>query len=272
MPSRGWCRLFRSWRCFYEQTDQARLCRAYTGWRRWRRGIRPTGHPRDHGGIGARRSRRARPPGGTLPEEEPFRGPLRFTRKDVTPKSPAVCGRRSPPLAEPVSDAQQANEAVLRRIPAERLIHTFRLNAGISSTAQPLGGWEKPDCEIRGCFAGHFLTASAHMYASTGDEDVKAKGDSIVAGLAECQARLRGGYLSAFPTRALRPPQGAPRSLGAVLHDSQDHGGTARHVPDLRQQAGSGNRRAAWPAGPTPGQRPCRRSTCRPFSTPNTAA
>src|ERR1051326_3621391 len=37
------------------------------------------------------------------------------------------------------------------------------------------------------------------MYASTGDERFKAKGDAVVAGLAECQAKLDSGYLSAFP-------------------------------------------------------------------------
>ncbi|HEY1206498.1 MAG: beta-L-arabinofuranosidase domain-containing protein [Bryobacteraceae bacterium] len=139
------------------------------------------------------------PQEGTLPEEEPFQGPLRFTRKDVNARVQPFAGTEVRLLPSRFLDAQQANQAVLRRIPAERLIHAFRLNAGISSSAQPLGGWEKPDCEIRGCFAGHFLTASAHMYASTGDENIKAKADSVVAGLAECQARLRGGYLSAFP-------------------------------------------------------------------------
>ena len=139
------------------------------------------------------------PQGGTLPEEEPFQGPLHFTRNDVKTKVQPFAGADVRLLPGRFLDAQQANEAVLRRIPAERLLHTFRLNAGIPSSAPPLGGWEKPDCEVRGCFAGHFLTASAHMYASTGDQDIKAKADSMVAGMADCQARLRGGYLSAFP-------------------------------------------------------------------------
>jgi uncharacterized protein len=37
------------------------------------------------------------------------------------------------------------------------------------------------------------------MYASTGDQGIKAKGDAIVDELAKCQAKLAGGYLSAFP-------------------------------------------------------------------------
>ncbi len=37
------------------------------------------------------------------------------------------------------------------------------------------------------------------MYASTGDEKLKEKASAVVAGLAECQAKLGNGYLSAFP-------------------------------------------------------------------------
>jgi DUF1680 family protein len=139
------------------------------------------------------------PQDGTLPEEEAFHGPLHFSRKDVTPRVQPFAGKDVRLLLGRFLDTQQANEAVLRRIPAERLLHTFRLNAGLPSSAQPLGGWEKPDSEVRGCFASQFLTASAHMYAATGDQDIKAKADSMVSGMAECQARLRGGYLSAFP-------------------------------------------------------------------------
>jgi DUF1680 family protein len=53
---------------------------------------------------------------------------------------------------------------------------------------------------LRGHFTGHFLSASAQLYASAGDQDAKAKADEIVAELAKCQQKLGGGYLSAFPT------------------------------------------------------------------------
>lgn len=102
-------------------------------------------------------------------------------------------------LDGPLLAAQEANRAVLHRLPVDRLVYNFRSNARISSPTQPLGGWEKPDCELRGHFTGHYLSACALMYAYTGDEAVKAKGDEIVAELAKCQASLTGGYLSAFP-------------------------------------------------------------------------
>jgi DUF1680 family protein len=92
------------------------------------------------------------------------------------------------------------------------LLHGFRLNAGLPSSAEPLGGWEvyvppapgqRPnnEGELRGHFIGHFLSASAQLYASMGDKDAKAKGDYMVAELAKCQRKLGpSGYLSAFPT------------------------------------------------------------------------
>jgi DUF1680 family protein len=48
---------------------------------------------------------------------------------------------------------------------------------------------------------GHYLSACALLYAATGDAAAKARADAIVAGIAECQARLNeNGYVSAFPS------------------------------------------------------------------------
>jgi uncharacterized protein len=96
--------------------------------------------------------------------------------------------------------AMEADRQYLHSLPPDRLLHTFRVNAGLSSSAQPLGGWEAPDCELRGHYAGgHYLSACALMYASSGDEDLKTNADLVVAELGKCQAALKSGYLSAFP-------------------------------------------------------------------------
>jgi uncharacterized protein len=100
----------------------------------------------------------------------------------------------------PCKLAMEADRQYLRSLPPDRLLHTFRINAGIPSSAQPLGGWEAPDCELRGHYAGgHYLSACALMYASRGDEELKANGNTVVAELAKCQEALKSGYLSAFP-------------------------------------------------------------------------
>ncbi len=100
----------------------------------------------------------------------------------------------------PCKQAQEADRQYLHSLPPDRLLHTFRTNAGFPSSAQPLGGWEAPDCELRGHYAGgHYLSAVALMYASSGDEDLKRNGDTVVAELGKCQTALKNGYLSAFP-------------------------------------------------------------------------
>src|SRR5271165_3222216 len=98
------------------------------------------------------------------------------------------------------SAAADANRRYLKTLPADRLLHSFRLTAGLPSSAEPFGDWEKPDCELRGHFAGgHYLSACALAFASSDDEQLKSNGDLMVAELAKCQAKHKNGYLSAFP-------------------------------------------------------------------------
>src|ERR1700728_2414555 len=100
----------------------------------------------------------------------------------------------------PCKVAMEADRQYLRSLPPDRLLHTFRINAAIASSAEPLGGWEKPDCELRGHYAGgHYLSARALMYASAGDEDLKNNANTVVGELGKCQNALKSGYLSAFP-------------------------------------------------------------------------
>ena len=88
----------------------------------------------------------------------------------------------------------------LLSIDNDRLLHSWRVNAGLATNAEPLGGWEGLDVELRGHTMGHVLSGLALMYASTGDIAYKSKGDSLVSALAEIQQVLnQGGYLSAFP-------------------------------------------------------------------------
>lgn len=102
-------------------------------------------------------------------------------------------------LDGPFKRAMELDKAYLLSLDPDRLLHTFRLNAGLPSNAQPLGGWEEPNCELRGHFVGHYLSGCALMFASTGDVRLKEKAMAVVRGLAECQAKMGSGYLSAFP-------------------------------------------------------------------------
>jgi len=102
-------------------------------------------------------------------------------------------------LDGPCLEAQEANRRYLHDLDADRLLYTFRTNAGFEAPGEPLGGWEAPDGELRGHFVGHYLSACALMYASAGDTALKEKADAMVAELARVQQALGGGYLSAYP-------------------------------------------------------------------------
>jgi uncharacterized protein len=125
----------------------------------------------------------------------------KHTGREVAPLQAVPFPMRNVRLGTGVfSAAAEANRRYLKTLPPDRLLHTFRLTAGLPSSAQPLGDWEKPDCELRGHFAGgHYLSACALAFASSGDEELKRNGDVMVAELAKCQAQYNNGYLSAFP-------------------------------------------------------------------------
>ena len=102
-------------------------------------------------------------------------------------------------LDGPFKSAMELDHQYLLSLDADRLLRNFRVTAGLPTSAKPLGGWEAPDGELRGHFVGHYLSACALMYRSTGDEKLKTKADYIVAELAKCQQAMGSGYLSAFP-------------------------------------------------------------------------
>src|SRR5579884_2403211 len=137
---------------------------------------------------------------GTEAETPAFGADIDFARHPATPAVQAFAMTEVRLLPGPFRNAQEADLAYMHRLPADRLAHNFRINAGLPSSAQPFGGWEKPDCELRGHFTGHYLSACGLMYSATGNEQVRARGDELVADLAKCQQKLdAGGYLSAFP-------------------------------------------------------------------------
>ncbi|MFJ3308871.1 beta-L-arabinofuranosidase domain-containing protein [Streptomyces sp. NPDC086549] len=107
-------------------------------------------------------------------------------------------------LTGPFQDNQSRNTAYLRFVDIDRLLHAFRRNVGLPSSAQPCGGWEAPTVELRGHSTGHLLSGLALTHANTGDTALRDQGRRLVAALAACQAASPSagfgkGYLSAFP-------------------------------------------------------------------------
>ncbi|HMF98023.1 MAG TPA: glycoside hydrolase family 127 protein, partial [Vicinamibacterales bacterium] len=121
----------------------------------------------------------------------------------VTPKVTAFALQNVRLLDGPFKRAMELDQQYLLAIDVDRLLHNFRVNAGLPSSAAPLGGWEAPDVELRGHTAGHYLSALSLIYASTGDARFKTRADALVREFATIQdalaRRFHPGYLSAFP-------------------------------------------------------------------------
>ena len=162
-------------------------------------------------------------PNGPQPELQPFAAPIEFTRRDAALKVKPFPMAQVRVTGGVYKEAENANRGYMSRLSADRLLYNFRQNAGLDvKGAEPLGGWEaaadgKHGTELRGHFIGHFLSASALLYASTGDKDARAKADYMVAELAKVQEKLGGGYLSAYPMELfdrLDALSGKPRPAG----------------------------------------------------------
>ncbi|MBI5685647.1 MAG: glycoside hydrolase family 127 protein [Verrucomicrobia bacterium] len=107
-------------------------------------------------------------------------------------------------LDGPFRETMLRDKEYLLSLDADRLLHMFRVVAGLPVTTQPYGGWEDPKRELRGHSMGHYLSACALMFASTGDAKLKVKVDYIVTELAKCQEAMPSqghnkGFLSAYP-------------------------------------------------------------------------
>jgi DUF1680 family protein len=97
------------------------------------------------------------------------------------------------------------NRRYLMSLASENLLQNYYLEAGLWATrGRPEGihwGWESPTCQLRGHFLGHWLSAAARLSAATGDAEVKAKADHIVAELARCQAANGGEWAGSIPEK-----------------------------------------------------------------------
>jgi len=100
-----------------------------------------------------------------------------------------------------IKQRERLNTDFLVRLDPDRLLHNFRVNAGIKSEAKPLEGWESPKGGLRGHFTGHYLSAAAGLVEKNGNQVLAQRLIYMVDELAECQQKLGGKYLSAFPEK-----------------------------------------------------------------------
>jgi uncharacterized protein len=140
--------------------------------------------------------------GGMAVGRAAFAQPIATARRTVTP-FPLDAVRL---LDGEFSRAQSLNARYLSSLDADRLLHSFRVNAGLEPRAPIYGGWEsqEPWVEIRchGHTLGHYLSACSMHYAATGDDTFKTRANYVVTELAECQIAGKTGLICAFPDGA----------------------------------------------------------------------
>ena len=103
----------------------------------------------------------------------------------------------------PFLHAQRMTEKYILSLDADRLLHNFRVNAGLKPKAPVYGGWESEqtwaDINCHGHTLGHYLSACALAYRSTKDRRFKQRIDYIAAELDACQKAAGTGLICAFP-------------------------------------------------------------------------
>lgn len=98
-----------------------------------------------------------------------------------------------------VSKREMLNVQYLKSLDPDRLLHNFKINAGLPSTAQPLEGWESPSVGLRGHFVGHYLSSIAYLSYRNRDSLLIERLNYMIQELAKCQEKMGNGYLCAFP-------------------------------------------------------------------------
>ncbi len=106
----------------------------------------------------------------------------------------------------PFLHAQRMTEAYLLKLQPDRMLHNFRVNAGLKPKAPVYGGWESvatwEDIHCHGHTLGHYLSACALAFRSTNDKRFKQRIEYIANELAACQKSAGSGLVCAFPEGA----------------------------------------------------------------------
>lgn len=99
--------------------------------------------------------------------------------------------------AGPFAHARAMDSTYLLSLQPDRLLHRFHTNAGLPAKDSVYGGWESEG--LSGHTLGHYLSACAMMYASTGNDAFRKRVNYIVSELHRCQEARGTGYVGAIP-------------------------------------------------------------------------
>ncbi|GAB4016533.1 glycoside hydrolase family 127 protein [Spirosoma migulaei] len=97
----------------------------------------------------------------------------------------------------PFKNAQDVDLKYILALNLDKLLAPYMIDAGLPVKAPRYGNWESSGLD--GHIGGHYLSALAMMYASTGDAELKKRLDYMVDQLAQCQAKNGNGYVGGIP-------------------------------------------------------------------------
>ena len=125
---------------------------------------------------------------------------LNATRPSVVRMLPGLFLRR-----------MELNEAYLMELDPGCLLQNFYLEAGLippggrlvedPETAKFHWGWESPECQLRGHFLGHWLSAAAALCEGGKRPEMQARIGFIVDELARCQELNGGEWVGSIPEK-----------------------------------------------------------------------
>jgi DUF1680 family protein len=101
-------------------------------------------------------------------------------------------------------DRRELTKAYLQRLKTEDILQNHLLEAGIridKPYEQMHQGWESPHYQVRGHFAGHWLSAASHFAAVDHDPLLANRVVEFVEGLKHCQELNHGEWVGSIPEK-----------------------------------------------------------------------
>ncbi|WP_161888137.1 glycoside hydrolase family 127 protein [Pontibacter russatus] len=100
-------------------------------------------------------------------------------------------------LESPFRQAQQVDMQYILALDPDRLLAPYLREAGLPPKSESYGNWENTGLD--GHIGGHYLTALALMYASTGNGELQRRLTYMVDQLEACQRKNGNGYIGGVP-------------------------------------------------------------------------
>ncbi|MDP5200257.1 glycoside hydrolase family 127 protein [Flavobacterium sp. DG2-3] len=97
----------------------------------------------------------------------------------------------------PFKNAQDVDLKYILDLDPDKLLAPYLLESGLPPKADRYGNWES--IGLDGHIGGHYLSALAMMYASTGNKELKDRLDYMLSELARCQTKNGNGYVGGIP-------------------------------------------------------------------------